>query len=167
MTGPGRSPSSPFVQSAHGHFFENRTTQTFGLPSSNAGSSLLPEQTSPNYFGIAVQNSHDSPNSNLGQHAQKNRGSLSRAQSSLPSPKLQLYSQESVSEGLANLLKTESDLDKGRRETAFQRGMSNGGAHVPKKHRDNSTLMQGSSGGHGPMGGKSSGPPSQGSLQWS
>lgn len=161
MTGPGRSPSSPLVQSAHGHSFDGRTTQTFrtGLPPSNTSA----EQTSSNYFGITVQNAHDSPSSNAGQRAQKNRGSLSRAHSSLPSPKMQLYSHESVSEGLANLLKTESDRDKGRRETAFQRGASNGGTYAPKRPDDTSPLMQRNLGGHGPTGGKSSGSLSQGS----
>lgn len=161
MTGSGRSPSSPMVQSAHGHSFDDRGTQTLhpGLPSSNA----VFEQASPNYFGITVQNAHDSPNSNQGQHVQKNWSSLSRVQSSLPSPKLQLYSQESVSEGLANLLKTESGLDKGRRETAFQRGTSNGAAHTPKMDGGTRFSTQGVLGEHGPTGGRSPGPSSQGS----
>lgn len=159
MTGPGRSPTSPLVQSAPGRSCDGRTTHPFGLPSANAGN----EQTTPNYFGITVQNAHDSPNPNLGQHAQKNWGSVSHAQESLPSPKLQLYSQESVSEGLANLLKAESDSEKGRRESAFQRGTSNGKAHAPNKRGDIGTLTQGTLGGRGPMGGNSSRSSSQGS----
>lgn len=169
MTGPGRSPSSPWVQNAQGNPLDGRTAQPFRptLSPSNVGMQMngsFPEQTNSNYFGITVENAHDSPCPNPGTHAQKNWGSMPRAQSSLPSPKLQLYSQESVSEGLANLLKTESDLDKGRRETAFQRRPSNGGALATKKHGNTSPSIQGSTGGHGLVAGKSTGSLSQGSL---
>lgn len=133
MTGPRRSPSSPLVQTEQGHNLDGKAIQAMrsGPSPSNVGmpaSSSLFEHSSPNYFGLAVENAHDSHNFNTGPHTQKNWGSLPRAQSSLPSPKLQLYSQESVSEGLANLLKTESDLDKGRRQTAFQSRSFNGEA---------------------------------------
>lgn len=73
------------------------------------------ERPSPNYFGITVDNSSNPPTSNPGPHTQKNWGSFP---SSIPSPKLQLFSQESVSEGLENLLRSESEADKGRRESA-------------------------------------------------
>lgn len=165
MTGPGRSPSSPWLQNAQGNPLDGRTAQPFRptLSPSNVGMQMnnsFPEQTNSNYF----ENVHDSPSSNPGTHAQKNWGSMPHAQSSLPSQKLQLYSQESASEGLANLLKTESDLDKGRRETAFQRRPSNGGVLAIKKNGNTSPSIQGSTGGHGSVAGKSAGSLSQGSL---
>lgn len=86
----------------------------------------LSERPSPNYFGLAVDSSSNPPTSNPGSHVQKNWSSLNCNQSSLPSPKLHLYSQESVSEGLVNLLRSESDIDKGRRESVLQRRPSNG-----------------------------------------
>lgn len=124
MTGPGRSPSSPWVQSAQGCARDGRTA-LFPPDTGMSSSNRLSERPSPNYFGIAVESSNPAT-SNPGPHMQKNWGSLPSAQSSLPSPKLQLYSQESVSEGLVNLLRTESEIDKGRRESALQRRPSNG-----------------------------------------
>jgi protein-tyrosine phosphatase len=107
MTGPGRSPSSPWVQSAQG-----RASQPFhpGLSPSQTSMQSSAERPSPNYFGITVENSSNP------------------FQCSLPSPKMQLYSQESVSEGLSNLLRSESDVDKGRRESALQSFSTNGDA---------------------------------------
>lgn len=154
MTGPGRSPSSSWVQSEQGQNLDGKGMQSFrpGVSPSNAGmqtSNSFFEQSGPNYFGITVENSHDSPNSNFGPHAQQNWGSLQRAQSSLPSPNLQLYSQESVSEGLANLLKTESELDKERRQTAFQGGSFNGGLPAIKRNGHKSISVHEPPAGHG------------------
>lgn len=137
MTGPGRSPSSPWVQSAQG-CPRDRTAQPFHptLSPSNTGMQSSGERPGHNYFGIAVDNSNLSPSS-PGLHTQKNWGSLPRAQSTLPSPKPQLYSQESVSEGLVNLLRTESKSDKGRRESALQSRSSNGDGLTASTASDN------------------------------
>ncbi|OOQ85782.1 putative protein tyrosine phosphatase (Pyp1) [Penicillium brasilianum] len=120
MTGPGRSPSSPWVQNAQG-----RANQPFhpSMSPSQASMHMSSERTSPNYFGIMLESSGNPPTSNPGSHTQKNWGSF---QSSLPSPTLQLFSQESVSEGLSTLLRTESEADKGRRESALQSLSTNG-----------------------------------------
>ena len=131
MTGPGRSPSSPWVQTVQGYQHDGKANQSFhpSLSPSHTGlqtSTSLSERPSPNYFGIPVENSSNSPMTNPGSHAQRNWASLSRTQNSLPSPKLHLYSQESVSEGLENLLRSESASDKGRRESAFQSRTPNG-----------------------------------------
>ncbi|KAJ5300570.1 uncharacterized protein N7443_005572 [Penicillium atrosanguineum] len=128
MTG-GRSPSSPWVQSAQGCSRDRTAPFHPTLSPSNTGLQSSGERSSPNYFGIAVENSNPSTSS-PGLHTQKNWGSLPRAHSALPSPKLHLYSQESVSEGLVNLLRTESKVDKGRRESAFQGRPSNGDGHT-------------------------------------
>ncbi|KAJ5180756.1 hypothetical protein N7492_003966 [Penicillium capsulatum] len=122
MTGPGRSPSSPWVQTAPGHLHDRRSPHAFhpAMSPSNTGihaSSSLVERPSPNYFGIPVEPPSNSPMSNSGPHTKMN---WSRSQATLPSPKLQSYSHESVSEGLINLLRTESESDKGRRESASQ-----------------------------------------------
>ncbi|KAJ5175487.1 uncharacterized protein N7482_001364 [Penicillium canariense] len=129
MTGPGRTPSSPWVQSVQG-----RANQSFHptLSPTQVGIHTSAERPSPNYFGIAVENSSNSPTSNPGLNTQKNWGSFAQAQSSLPSPKLQLCSQESVSEGLVNLLRSESEFDKGRRESALRGLPSNGGSQINK-----------------------------------
>ena len=128
MTGPGQSPSSPWVQTAQGCPRDGRATQPFHptLSPSHSGMQSIPDRASPNYFGITVENSSNPPTSTPGPHTQKNWGSMTRAQSSLPSPKLQLWSQDSVSEGLINLLRTESEVDKGRRESALQSRSANG-----------------------------------------
>ncbi|KAJ5580117.1 uncharacterized protein N7459_006102 [Penicillium hispanicum] len=134
MTGPGQSPSSPWIQATQGYPHDGRPAQAFqpALSLSTSGlqsSSSFSERPSPNYFGIAVENSSNPPTSNPGPHTQRNWGSQPRAQSSLPSPKLQLYSQESVSEGLVNLLRSESETDKGRRESALQGHAPGGETH--------------------------------------
>ncbi|KAJ5090426.1 hypothetical protein N7532_009110 [Penicillium argentinense] len=132
MTGPGRSPSSPWAQAPQGYSHDNRTASSFHpvLSPSQTGLPLTSsEQPSPNYFGLNVENSSNPLNSNPGLHTQKNWGSGPSPQSSLPSPKLQYYSQASVSDGLVNLLRSESDIEKGRRESALQRHASNG--HAP------------------------------------
>ena len=139
MTGPGHSPTSPWVQATQGYPHGVRTTNPFhpALSPSNNGphsTSSLSERPSPNYFGIAVEHSSNPPTSNPGLHTQKNWNALPRAQSSLPSPKLQLYSQESVSEGLVNLLKSESETDKGRRESAL-RGLASSFEPHPNQSR--------------------------------
>lgn len=112
MTGLGQSPSSPWVQSA-----QVRASQSFhpGLSPQQGSMPSNSDLPSPNYFGITVDCSSNPPMSNPGTHTQKNWGSFL---SSLPSPKLQLCSQESVSEGLKTLLRTESEVDKSRRESA-------------------------------------------------
>ncbi|KAJ5731052.1 uncharacterized protein N7483_005560 [Penicillium malachiteum] len=131
MTGPGSSsPSSPWVHTPQGGVRDGRTPHSFHptLSPATTGihSSAVAERASPNYFGITVGHSSNSPNSNPGPHAQKNWGPFPPSQS-LPSPtKLQLYSQESMSEGLINLLRAESEIDKGRRESALQ-GFPSGG----------------------------------------
>lgn len=108
----GQSPSSPWVQST-----QARANQPFhpGLSPQQGSMHSSSERPSPSYFGITVDRSSNPPTSNPGSHTQKNWGSFL---SSLPSPKLQLCSQESVSEGLETLLRTESEVDKGRRESA-------------------------------------------------
>lgn len=120
MTGPGRSPSSPWVQSAQG-----RANQPFhsGLSPSQTSMHTSSERPSPNYFGITVDHSSNPLTSNPGPHTQRNWASF---QSSLPSPKLQLYGEEPVSEGLSTLLRSESEVDKGRRESAMQSFSTNG-----------------------------------------
>lgn len=128
MTG-GRSPSSPWVQSAQGCSRDRPAPFHPTLSPSNTGMQSSGERPSPNYFGIAVDNSNPSTSS-PGLHTHKNWGSLPRAHSALPSPKLHLYPHESVSEGLVNLLRTESKADKGRRESAFQGRSSNGDAQT-------------------------------------
>jgi len=133
MTGPGRSPSTPWVQPVQGGSRDIRSPQSFhpALSPSATGRSngSITETSSPNYFGMTVEHrSSNPPTSTPGPHAQKNwAGAFPNPQASLPSPtKLQLFSQESVSEGLVNLLKTESETDKGRRESALQGFPSNG-----------------------------------------
>ncbi|KAJ6084443.1 hypothetical protein N7486_011243 [Penicillium sp. IBT 16267x] len=129
MTGPGRSPPSPWVQPVQGGSRDIRSPQSFHptlSPSATAmrSNGSITEVSSPNYFGMTVEHrSSNPPTSNTGPHVQKNwgPGSFPNPQASLPSPtKLQLFSQESVSEGLVNLLRSESETDKGRRETALQ-----------------------------------------------
>jgi hypothetical protein len=125
MTGPGHSPSSSWVQSAHRRDGSATALQFStgqpGLSPSNPGilSAGSYADQSPNYFGIAVENSSIPPSSSPGPHTQKGWGSLPLTQSSLPSPKLQLYPQNPVSESLVNLLKTESETDKRRRESVI------------------------------------------------
>ncbi|KAJ5895468.1 hypothetical protein N7495_007159 [Penicillium taxi] len=140
MTGPRRSPTSPWVQTAQGYSHDVKTTQPYHpIPSSTAAMhhNML-SGSSPNYFGLSVDNTSNPPSSNPGPHAQKNWGAFSKAQSTLPSPKLQLYPEASVSEGLASLLRTESQSDKSRHESALQ------------DHRDRVTSWaQGASSGRG------------------
>ncbi|KAJ5605058.1 hypothetical protein N7510_010212 [Penicillium lagena] len=138
MTGPGHSPSSSWVQSAHRR--EGSATQALQFPAGHPG--LSPSNPgivsagsyadqSPNYFGIKVENTGIPPTSSPGPHAQKGWGSLPHPQSSLPSPKLQLYPQNPVSENLVNLLKTESETDKRRRESVIQHRSSLSGSQAP------------------------------------
>lgn len=164
MTGPGRSPSSPWAQGTQGCSHDGRAGASFHpmLSPSQAGlpaTTSLSERPSSNYFGLAVDNSSNLPISNPSPHVQKNWAPIPCTQASLPSPKLQLYSQESVSEGLVNLLRSESDIDKGRRESVLQRQPSNG--HPSSNTRDvkpsfsylgrgeTGTRMQGNPIGHG------------------
>ncbi|KAJ5788074.1 hypothetical protein N7457_003064, partial [Penicillium paradoxum] len=120
MTGPGRSPSSPWVQSAQGGH-DGGVTQSFQptMSPSNSGitsSATFTELSSPNYFGMAVPQTP-------GLSTQKNWGTLPHAQP-LPSPKLPVFSQESVSTGLMNLLKTEPETNRIRRESALHESPS-------------------------------------------
>jgi protein-tyrosine phosphatase len=122
MTGPGRSPSSPWVQSAQGGHHDG-VTQSFQstMSPSTAGmmsSANFAERSSPNYFGMAVQNPNNQQSSNPGLPMQKNWGTLPHTQP-LSSPKLPVFSQESVSTGLKNLLKTEPETSRIRRESAL------------------------------------------------
>lgn len=135
MTGPGRSPSSPWVQPVQGGSREIRSPQSFHAALSPSATGIrsngsITETSSPNYFGMTVEHrSNNPPTSTPGPHAQKNWGAgpFPTPQASLPSPsKLQLFSQESVSEGLVNLLRSESETDKGRRESALQGYPPNG-----------------------------------------
>lgn len=170
MTGPGRSPSSPWAQgaqtqTAQGYSHEGRTAFHPMLSPSNPNfpaTASLSERPSPNYFGLAVENSGNPPTSNPGPHVQKNWASLPGA---LPSPKLQLYSQESVSEGLVNLLRSESDIDKGRRESFLQRRPSTKGVNTSfpsVAHGEASTRMHGSITGNGMVAQQRTGSVSQG-----
>ncbi|OQE13924.1 hypothetical protein PENFLA_c042G00893 [Penicillium flavigenum] len=123
MTGPGRSPSSPWVQSAQGGHHDGGVTQSFQstMSPSTTGmmsSAAFTERSSPNYFGMAVQGPNNQQTSNPGLSMQKNWGTLPHTQP-LPSPKLPMFSQESVSAGLKNLLKTETETSRIRRESAL------------------------------------------------
>ncbi|KAJ5373716.1 hypothetical protein N7517_005722 [Penicillium concentricum] len=122
MTGPGRSPSSPWVQSAQGGHHDG-VTQSFqsAMSPSTTGmmsSAAFAERSSPNYFGMTVQNPNNQQTSNPGLSMQKNWGTLPNTQP-LPSPKLPVFSQETVSAGLKNLLKTEPETSRIRRESAL------------------------------------------------
>lgn len=151
MTGPGRSPSSPWAQGAQtqtaqpvqGYSHEGRTPfHPMLSPNANfPATASLSERSSPNYFGLAVEGSNNPPTSNPAQHVQKNW--------TCPSPKLQRVSQESVSEGLVNLLRTESDFDKGRRESFLQRRPSAKDATTPVGRTETSSRMHGSVTGNG------------------
>ncbi|KAJ5096248.1 hypothetical protein NUU61_005604 [Penicillium alfredii] len=127
MTGPGHPSSSPWVQSAQGAHCDSGATHSLfhsRMSPSNTGllsSSSVAERPSPNYFGIAVENPGNPPTSSPGLHTQKNWGSLSRTQSSIPSPEPRWYPQESVPEGLANRLKSESESNKERRDSGSQK----------------------------------------------
>ncbi|KAJ5632232.1 hypothetical protein N7490_008571 [Penicillium lividum] len=160
MTGPGQSPSSPWVQPVQpmqGASRDNRNPQSFHptlSPSPTGGRSNGPisEMHSPNYFGIIEHSSSNPPTSNSGPHVQKNwaPGSFTHTQASLPSPsKLQLYSQESVSEGLVNLLRSESATDKGRRESALQ-GYPTGSDQSRERGEMSLSWSQGFPGGNSP-----------------
>ncbi|KAJ5565252.1 hypothetical protein N7513_001494 [Penicillium frequentans] len=106
MTGPGRSPSSPWVQPVQGGSRDIRSPQSFhpalspSVPGMRSNGSIT-ETSSPNYFGMTVEHrSSNPPTSNPGPHVQKNWGSgpFPNPQPSLPSPtKLQLFSQEKPS----------------------------------------------------------------------
>jgi protein-tyrosine phosphatase len=128
MTGPGRSPSTPWVQPVQGVSRDIRSPQSFHPTLSPQATGMrsngsITEISSPNYFGMTVEHrSSNPPTSTPGPHVQKNwTGSFPHPQASLPSPtKLQLFSRESVSDGLVNLLRSESESDKGRRESASQ-----------------------------------------------
>jgi protein-tyrosine phosphatase len=122
MTGPGRSSSSPWVQSTQG-VPRDGVTQPFH-PSMSPNTS---ERPSPNYFGMAVPTSN-SQTSNPGLSPQKSWGASSHAQS-LPSPKVQVYPKDSVSTGLVNMLKTEPEANRRRRESTFRETASNGDPH--------------------------------------
>lgn len=122
MTGPGRSPSSPWVQSAQGGHHDGGVTQSFQPTMSPSATGMMSsagftDRSSPNYFGMAVQ-SPNQQTSNPGLSMQKNWGTLPLPQP-VPSPKLPVFSQESVSAGLKNLLKTESETSRLRRESAL------------------------------------------------
>lgn len=123
MTGPGRSPSSPWVQSAQSGHHDGGVTQSFHstMSPSTTGmmsSAAFTERSSPNYFGMAVQSPNNQQTSNPGLPMQKNWSTLPHTQP-LPSPKLPTFSQESVSAGLKDLLKTETETSRIRRESAF------------------------------------------------
>lgn len=169
MTGPGRSPSSPWVQNAQG-----RANQPFhpSMSPSQASMHMSSERTSPNYFGIMLESSGNPPTSNPGSHTQKNWGSF---QSSLPSPTLQLFSQESVSEGLSTLLRTESEADKGRRESALQSLSTNGDSvtrtwtrapHSPTTSGHSNNRMQEPPNSYCLKPGQNSGAPSRGKFSF-
>ncbi|KAL2698737.1 hypothetical protein AAEP93_010125 [Penicillium crustosum] len=122
MTGPGRSPSSPWVQSAQGGHHDGGVTQSFQPTMSPSATGMMSsagftDRSSPNYFGMAVQ-SPNQQTSNPGLSMQKNWGTLPLPQP-VPSPILPVFSQESVSAGLKNLLKTESETSRLRRESAL------------------------------------------------
>ncbi|KAJ5222568.1 uncharacterized protein N7469_008808 [Penicillium citrinum] len=178
MTGPGRSPSYPWTQgNTQGYSQDNRAPTALHpmMSPSHHGypaTASIPEHSSPNYFGLNVDNSSNPPTSNPGPHAQKNWAAGTSTQSSLPSPRLHLYTQESVSEGLINLLRTESDTDKGRRESVTQRRPSNGQSSslgtsdikspISYFHRpDTGPRMQGPLGGQGLAGARRTGSISQ------
>lgn len=143
MTGPGRSPSSPWVQSTQGGHRDG-VTQSF-RPSMSPNTS---ERPSPNYFGMAAPSSN-SQTSNPGVSPQKNWGVSPHAHS-LPSPKLQVYPMESVSTGLVNILKTEPEANRRRRESTFHENSSNGDHHGrPSWFKSSSSLPSGNGVGAG------------------
>ncbi|KAJ5295167.1 hypothetical protein PENANT_c035G04770 [Penicillium antarcticum] len=122
MTGPGRSSSSPWVQTTQGGHRDG-VTQSL-RPSMSPSTS---ERPSPNYFGMAVPTSN-TQTSNPGLSPQKSWGASPHAQS-LPSPKLPVYPKESVSTGLVNMLKTEPEANRRRRESTFHDTPFNGDPH--------------------------------------
>lgn len=122
MTGPGRSPSSPWVQSPQGGHYD-AVTQSFQstISPSHAGmmsNAAFTDRSSPNYFGMATHNPSNQQTSNPGLSTQKNWGTSPHTQS-VHSPKVRLHPQELVSAGLMNMLKTEPETSRIRRESAF------------------------------------------------
>jgi hypothetical protein len=117
MTGPGRSPSSPWVQNAQGGHHDGGVTQSFQSTMSppNMGmmsNAAFTELSSPNYFGMAVQDSNNQQSSHLGTSAHKHWGTLSNTQR-LPSAKPHECPQEPVPAGLMNLLQNEPETNRG------------------------------------------------------
>lgn len=111
MTGPARSPSSPWVQNAQGGH-DGGVTQSFQSTMSPSNSGTIPsatftESSSPNYFGMAAPQPS-------GLSTQKTWSTLSQTQP-LPSPKFP-GKKDSVSAGLMNKPKTEPETNRLRRE---------------------------------------------------
>lgn len=135
MTGPGRSPSLPWAQSAQGGH-DRGVAESFQPTMSPSNTDMVPSATltelsSPNYFGMAVQNSNNQQTSHQALPTQKNWGTLPHTQS-LPSPKLPVFPNESVSTGLMNLLKSEPEISRARRESALHGSSSPQLASWPK-----------------------------------
>jgi hypothetical protein len=124
MTGPGRSPSSPWVQSPQGGHRDG-VTQSFQstISPSHAGmmsSAAFTDRSSPNYFGMATHNPTNQQTSNPGLSTQRNWGTSSQTQS-VHSPNPHRHPQELVSSGLMNMLKTEPETSRIRRESALNK----------------------------------------------
>jgi protein-tyrosine phosphatase len=135
MTG-GRSPSSPWVQSPQASHRDGVTQSfqsTISPSQSQSHTSIMSnaaftDRSSPNYFGM-VSHNPSQQTSNPGLSAQKNRGTSSQTQS-VHSPKPHLHPQEMVSSGLMNMLKTEPETSRIRRESALNES-SNGNQTSP------------------------------------
>lgn len=121
MTGP-RSPSSPWVQSPQAHRDGAQSFQLTKSPSHAGVMSNPLDRPSPNYFGMSSHNPGNQQTSTTSL-VQKNWGS-SPPQSS-HSPMVHVHPQELVSAGLVNMLKTEPETSRIRRESTFNEA-SNG-----------------------------------------
>ncbi|KAJ5338763.1 hypothetical protein N7452_005491 [Penicillium brevicompactum] len=121
MTGP-RSPSSPWVQSPQIHRDGAQSFQPSKSPS-HAGMMSNPlDRPSPNYFGMSSHTTANHQTSNTSP-VQKNWGSS--PPQSFQSPMVHVHPQELVSAGLVNMLKTEPETNRIRRESTFNEA-SNG-----------------------------------------
>ncbi|KAJ5480976.1 hypothetical protein N7539_006870 [Penicillium diatomitis] len=125
MTGPGRTPPSPWVQNAPSRSGQGFHGSHSGLSPSQTSVQSGSERSSPNYFGITVDRPNNHPGSNSGSQGQKTWASFS---SSHVSPKLHLSSPESASAGLSTILKAEPEEGKGWRGSTLQNYTTSGDA---------------------------------------
>lgn len=158
MTGPGRSPSSPWVQSPQA---QRDGTQTFQLGLSPSHTGLMPnalDRSSANYFGMATHNPSNQQISHPGLSTQKNWGPSPHHQST-HSPKVHVHPQEFVSAGLVNMLKSEPETSRIRRESTFTESSpssSTSPGSKPSPSRPLGSFSFGSSSGPSPGTGKNS-----------
>lgn len=135
MTGLGRSPSS-WVQSPQGR----DRTQPFELGISPAHSGMTSnsfDHSSPNYFGMATHNGNQT--SNPGLPTQKS-WPMSQPQSA-HTPKVHVHPQELVSKNLVNMLKTEPEASRIRRESTFNEPFRSNNTNPGSKHSPSHPLV--------------------------